>query len=270
MNNNLIRVFIFVMCLATQAASTCKAGDDPYFCVASWRGHQKESSRVGVGTCILIAPSWVLTAAHVASPLVKGDPDREIRITFPGGITRIAISAVRVIDQDIALVKLDKPVTNIAPIALQSIPLTKQDHGLIPLVIVGTSGGRKVLQGHQAFGVPPLMYRIPNETLTAGKSGDSGGAWILKQADDSPPLLVAVLSGGVQLKGKQYGKGVQPSLYRSWIDATLATNNTSAVWKEIPKHMIEEARKAAQISNSEMPVAQDLPSVHNDLLKQTK
>jgi hypothetical protein len=267
MNN---RIFLVVMCLAAKASLTCEAGDDPYPCVASWRGHQKESSRVGVGTCILIAPSWVLTAAHVASPLIKGDPDREIRITFPGGITRVAISAVRVTDQDIALVKLDKPVTNIAPIVLQSIPLTKQDHGLIPLVIVGTSGGRKVLQGHQAFGAPPLMYRIPNETLTSGKSGDSGGAWILKQTDDSPPLLVAVLSGGVQLKGKQYGRGIQPSLYRSWIDATLATNNTAAVWKEIPKNMIEESRKAAQNVTIELPVAQNFSPGQIAILKPTK
>jgi hypothetical protein len=243
---NTTRAILFWIALSTLHVAACRAGDDSYPYVGSWRGHQKESDRVGVGSCILIAPSWVLTAAHVAKPLAKGADDREVRITFPGDITRTAVSAVCAKDQDIALARLDTPVTNIAPVALQSIRLTKQRHGLIPIVIVGTSGGRKALEGHQAVGAPPLMLRIPNEKLVTGKGGDSGGAWILKQTDDPPPLLVAVLSGGVQLDGKQYGRGIQPSCVREWIDTTLATNGSAAVWKEISGRALEANPEAAR------------------------
>jgi hypothetical protein len=242
----MIRVLPILVTIWPLASHAAGEGDDPHPFVGSWQGIHKESSRVGVGTCILISSNWVLTAAHVASPLVNGADDRVIRITFPGDVRRVAVSAVRVDDQDLALARLDAPVTEIAPVALQSMPLTKRQHGLIPLVIAGTSGGRKSLQGHQAYGEPPFMLRIPNEKLATGKGGDSGGAWLLKQAEGDASLLIGVLIGGVQLNGKGYGRAVQPAAYREWIDKILAATGDAAVWEEIPKDAVEEGLESAR------------------------
>jgi hypothetical protein len=239
------RSFLLLMSLGAVAVHAAGAADDPYPFVGSWQGVHKESSRVGVGTCILISSNWVLTAAHVAKPLINEADDRVIRITFPGDVKRVAVSAVRVEDQDIALAKLDEPVTQMVSVALQSLSLTRQQHGMIPLVIVGTSGGRRTLQGHRAYGDPPLMLRIPNEKLTTGRGGDSGGAWLLKQAEGESALLIGVLIGGVQLNGKEYGRAIQPAAYREWINKTLAATGDAAVWKELPKEALEESLAAA-------------------------
>ena len=99
-----------------------------------------------------------------------------------------------------------------------------------------------------AFAERDRRRRIPNEKLATGKGGDSGGAWLLKQAEGESDLLIGVLIG-VQLNGKEYGRAIQPAAYREWIDKTLATTGDAAVWKEIPKDAVEEglesARKAA-------------------------
>jgi hypothetical protein len=242
---------LFLMTLWAAAIHAAEVGDDAHPFVGSWQGIHKESSRVGVGTCILISSNWVLTAAHVASPLVNGADDRVIRITFPGDVKRVAVSAVRVEDQDLALARLDKPVTQIVPVALQSVVLTKPRHGLIPLVIEGTSGGRKSLQGHRAYGAPPFMLRIPNEKLATGKGGDSGGAWLLKKAGGESPLLLGVLIGGVQLNGKEYGRAIQPSAYREWIDKTLAATGDAAVWTELSTEIVAESLAAARNAAAE-------------------
>ena len=249
----MIRVFAFLMTLGPLAVHAAGAGDDTQPFVGSWQGIHKESSRVGVGTCILISSNWVLTAAHVAGPLVNGAEDRVIRITFPGEVRRVAVSAVRVEDQDLALARLDAPVTQIAPVALQSMLLTKRQHGLLPLVIEGTSGGRKSLQGHRAYGDPPFMLRIPNEKLATGKGGDSGGAWLLKQAEGDAPLLIGVLIGGVQLNGRDYGRAVQPAAYRDWIDKTLAATGDAAMWRELPNQAVDESLAAAATEDSASP-----------------
>jgi hypothetical protein len=207
----------------------------PY--VGAWRGHHADSARVGIGTCVLIAPNWILTAAHVAHAEDSAPEKRRVDIRFPNADRHTVASFVGK-GADIALVRLDKPVTNIVPVAILDHVLLETD-GTVTFTVVGTSGGRHAYPGEQGFGKGVMITHPKVAGSQSGRAGDSGGAWVIERAGVDNDLLIGIIHGGASQGGKSFGLAVQPAAFHQWIDETLATTGDKARWQpldEIPKN----------------------------------
>ena len=214
------------------ATSPAKAAEAfPY--VGSWQGKKTNGERgIGLGTCVLISPNWILTAAHVASPLAKDPTSRSITIEFPGA-KRHAVEALLADGADIALARLDKPITEIKPATILSTVLEKDRDGNVTFTIVGTSGGRHAIPGAIGYGEGDKAYRPKGGTdaVSGGKAGDSGGAWMLQTTQ--PPLLIGIIHGGIKKGNTALGVALQPAAFQKWIDEALAKTGDKAEWKAL-------------------------------------
>ncbi|MBK8094493.1 MAG: trypsin-like peptidase domain-containing protein [Verrucomicrobiaceae bacterium] len=211
-----------------EAAAEKATESFPY--VGSWQGRKVDSKDgVGIGTCVLISPNWILTAAHVASPLSKDPASRIVTIEFPGAKRR-AIEAHLADGADIALARLDKPITEIKPASILSMALEKDRDGEVTFTIVGTSGGRHAFPAAKGYGegVKAFRPKDSSSSVAFGKAGDSGGAWMLQTAE--VPLLFGIIHGGIKQGDKAFGVAVQPAAFQPWIIKTLAKTGDVASW----------------------------------------
>ena len=118
--------------------SAMGAKKNPFGYCGGWHGQHVGSNRIGIGTAELIAPSWAITAAHVAKVKAVTPEKRNVQINFGGhkaGVRKAYLAP----QGDLALVRLKTPMNNWAKVALLNKPLTKKD-GVIEFTLVGHSG----------------------------------------------------------------------------------------------------------------------------------
>lgn len=191
------------------------------------------------GSATLIAPTWAITAAHVAERLAKGS-----ELEFGG--KRYAVSRVFIHPEghgpagqppevDLALVELATAVTGIAPLALHR---GRAEQGLVMTIVgcgdFGSAGAKRQPQDGRCravtstvidagprrlfFDFDPPPGGTPLEGI--GVAGDSGGPALV--AVDGKPQVAGVSSGGDGPPGA-YGSTdiyTRVSSYLDWIDAT--------------------------------------------------
>lgn len=206
----------------------------------------------------VIAPRWVLTAAHVVESL--GPFDGAPRVTIGG--TRYGVEKILIhpdweggwddfmSNHDLALLKLERPVPHVRPIRLYR---GDDEQGMIVTLLgrgkTGTGVSGQV--GEKGMTVRGATNRIDGVSETAlfmtfdigkgatelegaGGAGDSGGPALLAQGDTL--FLVGVGSAGTGAKG--YGMYGTLDIYTrvsglaDWIEETMATDPApTAEWK---------------------------------------
>lgn len=194
---------------------------------ASWRG--KKSGGTGVGACSLIAPSWIMTAGHVASVKAKRPTTVVVTVKFGGqGNTRKVTRAWLVPEVDLAICKLDKPVTTIKPVAMPTLTI-KKSHGRFPFTFVSKGqGALRVFNNRFATGTGTQIKHAKDANgQRPGKAGDSGGAWVFDMPPNTNDIMFGVIHGG--------GVGPQPAYKKAWINQKMAQFGTEkATWVALP------------------------------------
>lgn len=194
--------------------------------------------------CTLIAPTWALTAAHVARSITAGS-----EIHF--GDTRAVVKRVIVHplgqspkpgvppEVDLALVEFTAPVAGVTPAALyqgndelgQLVHIVGfGDYGTPHTGITRTDGRRRAVTNvvsdagpvrlRVAFDAPP--HGTPLEGV--GSAGDSGGPALIVRNDQ---VFVAGISSGSMGQPNQYGLidvYARVSGHIQWITAAMTTS----------------------------------------------
>ena len=175
----------------------CLSAAESHAFAGAWRGHKKTGG-TGVGAATLISPSWAITAKHVASKKAKTPDKVNVIISFGGGKrrNRQVKKAYLCPGADIALVRLARPITGIAPAALCKTRLNKK-HGRFRFTFVSRGNGLKVVKNRWAKGNGERIYHSKDaKGQRPGKAGDSGGGWVFEQDSPEPDVLFAVIHGG--------------------------------------------------------------------------
>jgi hypothetical protein len=190
---------------------------------------------------VLIAPNWVLTAAHVAGSAT----------TFQSGYGSAAVDAAyrapgaAFPSNDIALLHLATPIAADLFPTLASVALSSGDasaYGAVTAAVAG-SGGQfyawSVLTGaidsaESDSGATLTVHYLAVAAAANGSAllqgGDSGSALFAGQAEDSAALLLGIASA----TGNATSYYVQPAAYREWMDATMAASGQHALWSAAP------------------------------------
>ena len=202
-----------------------KATDFGY--VGAWRGRPTDSKGIGMGTAELIAPDWIVTAKHVATRVIA-NPDASrvtVQFTTPAGtFSAKVVQAFGADDADVALARLDHPLTNIPVIALASNALPQGR--LAKITMIGHSGDKHALFDRYCRLKGADLVRVDRGESTTLKGGDSGGAWITGGTNAADEVLIGIVHGG--------GHAPEVSRLRVWIDATLAAHGgAKAVWRTV-------------------------------------
>jgi hypothetical protein len=210
------------------------------------------------GMGVLIAPRWVLTAAHAAEYLKPGC--RKSRVSdrhsvYVGGLPRLVDGIVifpgadrRTVDEDIALIRLKEPVAGVSPVGLYR----EKDELGKKLIVAGygrPGTGRRGVAEHDAVlraanvtvdnvdpGSIAWTFRSPNargvhplEGISG--PGDSGGPALIEK---SGKLYVVGVSSTQDKKGQAEGTyGVveyyaRVSASRPWLEKTMSEHTGSS------------------------------------------
>lgn len=199
--------------------------------------------RLGGLSGVLIAPNWVLTAAHVTGGLTAGS---STFATDSGSATVAAVyrySNEAFPGNDIALVQLSSALSASSVPVLNATLLTDDALGLATVVSSVSASQRQygvavldsVQPTYTGNGATSTVNWVTSLYGSSVRSGDSGGA-LLQGAVDGTESEAPVLLGLVSATLEDPGLGVTPSAfvqvaaYRNWIDSTLALSGQSAQW----------------------------------------
>ena len=227
MKNGLI---FFVLSFFVISAMGAKK-KNPFGYCGGWHGHHVGSNRIGIGTAELIAPSWAITAAHVAKVKAVTPEKRNVQINFGGhkaGVRKAYLAP----QGDLALVRLKTPMNNWTKVALLNKPLTKKD-GMVKFTFVGHSGRLHFHRNRKARGTGLNARHLTTKKDNPGKAGDSGGAWVIERKGQH--VLFSVIHGG--------GVGTQPAALRKWIDQTMKSSGEKANWVGMSKGSKKKPKK---------------------------
>ena len=221
----------------------------------------------GEGHGVLIAPQWVVTAAHAVTwqPAMKritinGTPREVERLVIHPGYKKppqalldqalatwdwTLFRALLATSDDIALIKLAQPVTDVAPVALYK---SDREYGeTVKIIGKGATGNgitgyefsaprrielrrafNKITSAHDRW----ICYRLdqPSEALPlegGSGSGDSGGPVLIQVEKD---WLLAGLTAwadpqsAIRIPGRygQFTCNVRMSHYREWIEGVMS------------------------------------------------
>ena len=180
MKNGLLLFFLSLLVIPASGAMK----KSPFGYCGGWLGQHSGSNRIGKGTAELIAPSWAITAAHVAKPKAVTPGKRHVQINFGGHKAGVA-KAYLAPQGDLALVRLKTPMKTWPKVALLDKPLTKKD-GVIKFTLVGHSGGLHFHRDRRALGMGLNARHVTTKKDNPGKAGDSGGAWVICLLYTSP------------------------------------------------------------------------------------
>lgn len=219
-----------------------------YRYVGAWRGRKKGGKRIGLGTCVLISPNWIATAGHVASPKASDPENRIIKVTFPGGVSRVVVEARKPKGGDFAIARLTRPVTEIEPIQILKRTLDN-DREQFAFTITGQTSGLHAIPGHKGFGDGRVAWRPKGQGLPGGIGGDSGAPWVFDKPGDKDDVLFATIMGGGKRDGQQMGRAFQVAVHREWIDEALATTGDKARWVALPDWVELKPRDVALPAN---------------------
>lgn len=194
------------------------------------------------GGCVLIAPTWVLTAAHVAAGVGRGGTvrlgDTEVAIErvvlHPDAAVRPGVPP----EVDLALIELASPVTAVAPleIYLGDDELGKTltivgygDHGLAAGALSRGDGRRRAVTNvvddagprrlFMRFDPPPAGTDLEG----VGGAGDSGGPALLLAGGRT--FVAGISSASMDGQPGHYGVTdvySRVSAYRVWIMQVIA------------------------------------------------
>jgi hypothetical protein len=223
----------------------------------------------GEGHGVLIAPQWVITAAHaitwqseIKQVVINGKPRDVERLVIHSGYEKppedlihqamasgeaILLLVQQASSDDIALIKLTQPVTDVAPVAIYKG--SDEPGQIVEIVGKGATGTgatghdrndphrtelrrafNKITSAHDrwfcyVFDAPPSALPLEGKT----GSGDSGGP-VLIQVDDQW-LLAGLASWGVvegnvmTSRSGLYGQttcNVRLSHYDEWIESVIS------------------------------------------------
>lgn len=207
---------------------------------------------------VLLASRWVLTAAHAVETI---GPFDQPFATIRGqryGIDRIIIHSEWeggwddiLSNHDLALLRLDRPVSDVRPITLYpgddetGLVVTILGRGRTGTGVTGQVGEKgKVVRGATnridgASSTALLLHfgidNDPTDLEGLAGAGDSGGPALLERGDTL--YLVGIGSAGTMQKGySAYGTFdiyTRVSAFRDWIENTIAANPRSTTdWSE--------------------------------------
>ena len=127
------------------------AADVPYGYVGSWRGYHVGSKKIGTGSIVMVAPSWGLTAAHVATVKARAPKTRNVKVAFGRKVEVQVEEAFIAPKGDIALVRFKRALKGIQPVGVLSQVL-EEKHGAITFTMAGHQGGRHFHPGRRGIG----------------------------------------------------------------------------------------------------------------------
>lgn len=190
---------------------------------------------------ILIAPNWVLTAAHVAQSVTANATSFSSTAgsAVVDGIYKFSNDPL--LENDIALLHLSSSISVDLPVLNDILYTNAAAEELGPATLASTQGAQQEV-GYALVTGARTVYSQNGSILTVNwlttqgstvESGDSGSALFLGVADGSAgQTLLGVASAS--LDSGSFSAYVQTAAYKSWIDSTMASSGQQAQWVSSP------------------------------------
>jgi len=230
---------VLVICVVTSLACTgllmADTYNNPNFkYVGRTKQYHKDSGKIGLGTCTLIAKNWILTAYHVAQFRKENPNGGRLAVYFRGSTVESTVRNVyKAPGVDVALCEIKPAISAdgnkaIPPVALMSGKFTNTHDGTITFTMIGHQGGlhyHRGRKGHGTSGGESFYHSKDANGNRPGKAGDSGGAWVIERTGstgDSQDVQFAVIHGG--------GTGPQVGPLKDWIDNKMADSGQTVTW----------------------------------------